>query len=510
MPTRRRRIALLSSVASGLLLLAAAEPLGWGPLAWVALAPLLVAVLRERQWRWAFAYGLVAAGVFFIAHLYWIIVSAGVLGWVSLALVLSVYVGVATLGAGIMRRWPLAPVLVAGAWTGMELVRDRWPLGGFSWGSVGTTQGAVPGVGWLAGVVGVYGLSFLCAFVAAVIADRIVSGRWAWGSVACVGVVLGVFIAVDVLAYGLRPPEGDTVRVGVVQGNLPRPPTPDQRDRILENHIALTRQLGESADVDLIVWAEDAVGRGVSAGADEAVSEMAREVGVPLLVGRSEEFPERRAFANEVYRVDAAGRWGEGYTKRHPVPFGEYVPFGFLRGLIGALDQVPYDMERGEDVRIFEAGGAAVGTPICFESVFPRDTRAFAQQGAELQIVLTNNASFGETFASDQHLAHARMRALELRQWVVQAALSGKSGVVAPDGSLSNETALFEQALFVAEVEARPAASLYARTGDLFGALWAFAALGALGAYASIVLYGRRRDAVGKLEGDEAAASAGE
>ena len=109
-------------------------------------------------------YGLVFGVVYFGAHLAWIFLF-GWMAWTALTIVLALYVSLGTLVAGAgARPAAFAPLLVAGAWTGAELLRERWPYGGYSWGALGTTQGTVPGVRWLAGVVGVYGVSFLVAF----------------------------------------------------------------------------------------------------------------------------------------------------------------------------------------------------------------------------------------------------------------------------------------------------------------------------------------------------------
>ncbi len=504
MHTRRRLLAFGLSALSGLLLFAAGEPLALGPLGWVALVPLFLAVLRERAWRWSFGYGLAAGVVYNGLAVAWIFLF-GWMAWTALTIVLGLYVAVAALVAGVVRRWPLAPVLVAGAWVGAEMLLDRWPFGGFSWSALGTSQGTVPGVRWLAGVVGAFGISFLCAFVAATIADRMTTGHWAWGSVALVCVAVASFVAADLVLHA-RPPAGDPVRVGVVQGNVPRPPSFDQRDRILASHLELTRRLEGSPDV--IVWPEDAIGIGVSDGALEAAGAAARERGAPMLVGRSSADPQRGVFVNDVDLIDADGVPVDTYRKRHPVPFGEYVPVGFLRRFVTTLDQVPFDLERGTDAEVFEVAGVRIGTPICFESVFSRDVRAFARAGAELIVVSTNNASFERSWASEQHLGHARMRALELRQWVVQAALSGISGVAAPDGTVTHRTGLFEATAFTAEVRARPALSLYARTGDLFASAWAAGTLLALLVYGGIVLTGRRRNAAGEGR-DEVEAAVG-
>src|SRR5439155_6627386 len=204
----RRRTGLALAAASAVLLFCAGEPVRVAPLAWVAMVPLLVAVLHEERLRhaeakrrrdlmWSWLYGLVFGAVYFAIHLGWIFIF-GWMAWTALTAWLALEASVGTLVAAVVRRSRLAPVLVAGAFVGVELWRDRWPYGGFPWGTVGTTQGAVPGVRYLAGTIGVYGLSFLCVFLAAVVAHRIVHGKVPWSSVAVVGSVLAVFCATDV------------------------------------------------------------------------------------------------------------------------------------------------------------------------------------------------------------------------------------------------------------------------------------------------------------------------
>jgi apolipoprotein N-acyltransferase len=348
-------------------------------------------------------------------------------------------------------------------------------------------------VRWLAGVVGVYGLTFLVVFASAMIADRLATGRWSLASAAVVGAVLAVFMAVDVIAYGSSP-FGRTERVLVVQGGVPRPPLPNQRDVILERHLRLTKAMFATRREthqplpDLVVWPEDSIGVGVRDTAETEVASLARSLHTPFIVGRSV-LVSQNGFHNTVEHITANGTRDGVYIKRHPVPFGEYVPLRFFRRFVSTLqDQVPYDLKTGRAANVFDVEGAKVATPICFESVFPRDILDFARNGADLYVVDTNNASFAHSYAAQQHLAHARMRALETRQWVVQAALSGISATLTPDGRVQHETKLFTSDAFVTTVRARPAHSLYARSGDVFAFGFAIATL--LGLVGTVV---RRR-----------------
>jgi len=467
----RRTGAVLAAV-SGLLLFAAGEPLALGPLAWIALVPLLVAVASEERARWSWFYGVVFGAVYFGTELSWIFIF-GWMAWTALTAFLALEVSVATLLASVVRRVSFAPLLVAGAFAGVELWRDRWPYGGFPWGAVGTTQGNVPGVRYLAGTIGVYGLSFLCVFFAAVIAHRIVHGKLPMTSIVAVVGVLLVFLAIDVGLFH-SPPDGKPIRMAVVQGGVPRPVLPDQRDVILANHISETRALLAHRRVDVVVWPEDSIGIGVSDGAIEKVQALAREFHTPFLVGHSIDNGPAEPFVNQVQQIGPDGRLLDTYQKRHPVPFGEYVPISFLRRYVSTLsEQVPYNQAPGHRANTFSIAGTRIATPICFESVFPRDFIDFERNGAQLFVLSTNNASFEHSYAAKQHIAQTRMRALEMRQWVVQDALAGISGVLAPDGRETHTTKLFTRAGFVITVHARPGESLYHLTGDVFPSIWA-------------------------------------
>lgn len=459
------RVGLALAGASAVLLFAAGEPLGLGILGWVALLPLAIAVLRAPSARSAAGYGFAFGVAYFAIELSWIFLF-GWMAWTALTLFLSLYIAAGTFVAGLLRRSLFAPLWFAGAWTGAELLRDRWPYGGYSWGAVGTTQGTVPGVRWLAGTIGVYGLSFLAVLVAGLIAHRIVNKKIEWRAAALVAAVLVAFVVIDLTG---SQPDGEPLRIAVVQGSVPRPPTSDQRDRILDSHIELTEEIFRREDVDLVVWPEDAVGVGVSSGGIGRVHALARDNDTPFLVGHSIVASETERFLNLVQYIDANGKLAGTYQKRHPVPFGEYVPIGFFRRFVGTLEsEVPLDLAAGTRADVFDVDGRKIATPICFESVFPRDILDFTRNGAELLILSTNNASFERSYASQQHIAHTRMRALETRQWVVQAALAGISAQIDPDGDVHHRTKLFEPSSFVADVRTRRSPSLYAKTGDLF------------------------------------------
>ena len=119
----------------------------------------------------------------------------------------------------------------------------------------------------------------------------------------------------------------------------------------------------------------------------------------------------------------------------------------------------------GHHAVVFEVGETGVGPLICFESTYPQIARAMVRSGADILIVVTNNASFQTSPAAAQHLQMSRMRAIEHGRAVVHAAISGISAFIAPDGSVLDRSALFEQDLLRAVLPTSTGQTPYARYG---------------------------------------------
>jgi apolipoprotein N-acyltransferase len=103
---------------------------------------------------------------------------------------------------------------------------------------------------------------------------------------------------------------------------------------------------------------------------------------------------------------------------------------------------------------------------ICYEAIFPDLTRRFVQNGAQLLVNVSNDAWYGRTAAPYQLLAMIAVRAVENRLPLVRATNTGVSAVVTPDGTILEQTPLFEEAVIVADVELVRGFSLYTRFGD--------------------------------------------
>lgn len=495
--------------AAGLLIALANPPPDAGPVAFVGLVPLLWSLRRVRPKRGAvlgFVFGLVYWGVL----MYWLL-PFGLIAWLPLVVSQSAYTALFGFLTPLVWRdaRPLPSALGAAAlWTAIDWARGTWPVGGFTWGALGNTQHGNGFLLPLASITGVWGITFVVVLVNGLILGAILGGRPRWRySTVLGGVALAVILAPALIPFGTA--EGPRLEVAVVQGNVPVALAEDrllQTEVVGENHIRLHRELADDPP-DLAVWPENSLARDPAAdpvlGAE--VSDSIRSVGAPTLVGAIRHAPEDDVF-NQVVLYSGEGEIAGRYTKNHLVPFGEYVPFPAVLGWTERYRRGNADLARGSDIRLFEVDGVKVGTPICFENIFPDLFRRFVARGAALVVVTTNDSSFLFSPASRQHVNMSRLRAVETGRWVVQAAISGHSAIIDPRGRVVARTGLFEQTILRATVPSSTIRTLYVRWGDWFP--WA-CGIGALVAIGAIVLR-RGRSAESPPAGERPAAAGGE
>jgi apolipoprotein N-acyltransferase len=165
------------------------------------------------------------------------------------------------------------------------------------------------------------------------------------------------------------------------------------------------------------------------------------------------------------------------YTKRHILPFGEYIPLRPVARAVSSLVDRVTDFEPGTGSGVLPAGPAQLGVVTCYEVVFDDAVRDAVRGGADLLTVPTNNATFGYSDMTYQQQGMSRLRAIEHDRAVVIAATSGQSAIVAPDGSLVARTgALFTPGLLVERVPLRTTTTLATRLGP--APEWVLAGLG--------------------------------
>jgi apolipoprotein N-acyltransferase len=172
---------------------------------------------------------------------------------------------------------------------------------------------------------------------------------------------------------------------------------------------------------------------------------------------------------------------GERYVKRHPVPFGEYIPFrSLVRKVTSKVDLVPRDFASGDQAGVLDVGPARLGDVICFEVAYDGLVRDVVKEGGRLVVVQTNNATFGRSGETTQQLAMGRLRAVEHGRAVLVAATSGVSAVIAPDGTLRDRSSVFTRDVLVQRIPLRDARTVATRLGALPELLLVLLGLGAV------------------------------
>lgn len=496
--------ALAICLVSGLLLSFAFPETSVAPLAWLALAPLLV--LARGSLRRGFKCGLAFGFGFFGSLLVWI----SVVGWVAWAVLVAMetlYVGLfgaawSVLASADRRWWPL---LAPTAWVTAESLRASVPVVGFPWGELAQSQGAFPWLLQIAQLGGGKTVSFVLVAVNAAAAVAFLSRgaarlRWlAVGAGLIAAMVPLSFFLPRVLPEG--PPEtSEVLRIAIVQGNAsPGVKVEDERARVAR-HLKLTESLAEER-LDLVVWPESSVGIDPFRDADIAqmVGDAARAVDAPMIVGANLDAGDNN-YKVVTLLVDETGEMVDVYQKTHLVPFGEYVPWRAALDWIPMLEQVPLDAVAGDVPKNFVVPGRdipglerlehEVGTVISFEGDFGHLVRERVALGARLMTVATNTSTWKQTWASAQHLAMSQVRAAETRIPVVHAALSGISAFVGFDGTVGQRTGLYREDTLVADIAPGVGSSVYVHTGE-----WLPSMCG-LGTVAALALLWRRRATV--------------
>jgi apolipoprotein N-acyltransferase len=439
---------LLLSVLAGAAAAVSFEPYGLVLLLPVAVAALSL-LLRGLTPRSGLLVGTVFGTVFMLVLLPWLQVI-GVDAWIALSLLEGLFYGLLSAGAVLVSRLPWWPVWNATLWVAVEAFRGAFPFGGFPWGRLAFATAGTP-VADLFAYVGAAGATFVVALL---------GGSLAWAATvvrraplrAAAAVLGGAVIAVSGSAFspGVPAPEeepGRFVTVAAVQGDVPGEGMDafSERRAVLDNHVAATQQLaadvaaGSAPPPDFVVWPENSTDIDpfedptVHADIQAAVD----AIGVPVLVGAMVSGPEPGDVYNQGIVWHPGAGPGESYSKRHPVPFGEYIPFrDVLAGFISRLEQIPRDMVPGTEPGVLELGGTTVGDVICFEVAYDELLRDVVQGGAELLVVQTNNATYMGTGQVEQQFAISRLRAIETGRYVIVAATNGVTGVIAPTGEV--------------------------------------------------------------------------
>ena len=447
-----------SALVAGVLLALAFEPVGASFLIPFAVAGFVLTTRglpARRGWIPGLAFGI----GFCYVLMFWMRV-VGIDAWLALSALEASFYALLGAVAASLSRLRLAPVWIACAWVGMEAVRSTWPFGGMPWGRLAFATASTP---WQEALpyVGQAGVSLLLALLGCLLAWSVATvGRARVVSAVAAVAVLGVSLVPALTPYD-APTDGSR-SVAVVQGNVPG----DGDDILLDhrqvtrNHVDATIALahkvaaGEETEPDFVLWPENstAVDPFADSGINAEIREASDAVQRPILVGAMVDAGAEHVLNQGIVRVPGIGA-SDRYTKRHPVPFGEYIPWrSVFRSNFGRLALIPRDMRSGTRTTPLQIADTAVADAICFDVAYDDGIHAQIRNGAELLVVQTSNAMFINTSQIEQQFEISRLRALETGRYVLVAATNGVSGVVAPDGTVLDRAEPKTQAVLTEDV----------------------------------------------------------
>ena len=497
-------------------------------LSWIALVPLLVALLSAphaaRYLRRAALTGYLCGVLWYILNCYWIyqtmllyghippLGSAGIV--VLYSAILGLYFGIfGLLIASFRRRFGLIPALALAPplWAALELAASR--ITSVPWDQLGYSQVDNLWLTRLAPWTGVYGISFVLVVVNALLAAAFLApARRSRLRTAAAGILLagilqaGSFVsetrsATSSYAVLLQP----NINVAAEDTDWPGAQWNGQISWILQqSQKTCTRAFAgvpgapfrtpddctlNTPPPGVILWPETASwflsSDPRTASALAAITTTAHAPFIAGMLGQ-----DAHGTYNSAVFTQANGSIAGRYDKIHLVPFGEYIPYRNLLFFAHKITHQLSDLQRGTQRTIFRTDGVpgepaqesghSFGAFICYESVFADEVRQFTKNGAQVLVNLSDDGWYGDTSAPWQHLNMTRMRAIENHRWLLLDTNSGLTTAIDPRGRVTLSAQRHTLTSLVVRYGYRSDLTFYTRYGDVFAYLCCVVALPAL------------------------------
>ena len=451
-------------------------------------------ITAERVFSNGFVFGSIAYGVILFG-----IQSIGYEAWIPLAILMGLMYGFYSKALKfIATKTNNNLFALVGVISGFGLLRSYFPFGGFPWGYSSTVllTGYQDNIFFLLvpklfKTFGPIGYSLLLeSFI--LFLYLLIRGKEERRNELKKFLIMIIIFAVPLIFSEIYVREDITkeIEVSIIQGNSPCPGTKNkcenERQRIYENHLSLTKSLNsernekDNGTPRLIVWAESSSGfkndpKENSETLNQIASEIKRLKAAFLIGGDRPSNPGE--FENYGIFINENGVISGEYLKQHPVPFGEYIPFRKYLDWIPPLALVPRDMVRGSNQEVFITiqNEIKISPVISFEGSFDRYIRRSVEMGAELVVILTNQASFGKSGMSDQFILMSRANAISNNRDIVHAAITGKSAFISGiDGDVYSSSGLFTDEVLTQKIKTSNTNTLYTKWGNYLNYLLIF------------------------------------
>ncbi len=372
----------------------------------------------------------------------------------------------------------LKPFIIACIWTLFEWVQTLgwW---GVPWGRLPIGQ-----TGYLFGVqnaswFGSYFITFMIVAVNLLLAFALINPhKLKLGILCAVALLLFQYGSGALIWYTTDVTEGEKITVACIQGNVSSSEKWDSTSlqKTFDNYIKYTKEAADNG-AELVIWPETAfpydISQGVNAIYGEYFSMLADNCGIYLLVGAYTSDSEGKDYNSLVCYTPDGSRLENVYSKRHLVPFGEYVPLRpvieFLIPPLAELVLSDSDAYEGEGSQVMQIkDGIEIGCLICFDSIYDELTLESVRDGAELICLSSNDSWFTDSRALYIHNAHARLRAVESGRYVARAANTGLSTAITPRGEIVATIEPLVEGILMVEVYATDRTTLWSIIGNSF------------------------------------------
>ena len=434
---------------------------------------------KEKSFLSGFIFGCVAYGVILLG-----IQSIGLEAWIPLTILMGLMYGIfGRIFSYLNTKSENNFYVLLSAVAIFDLFRAYFPFGGFPWGFPSTVLLTGPINSPLFFEVPLYfknfgptGASLLLQSFTLIIAlgvflkskQKNYLKNYIIFSLIIFIIIISNFVISDSQYTQI---EASELNIAIVQGNSPCPGAKNrcsnERQKIYDSHLTQTQSL--DGNFDLVVWPESSTGfnndPGIHSKVQNEISAEALRLDSYFLIGGDRPI-QKKYFENYGIFINKDGEITGQYLKQHPVPFGEYIPFRKYLEWIPPLALVPRDMIRGDSQKIFMVNDVKISSVISFEGSFQRYIRNSVQDGAELVVILTNQASYGESGMSDQFILMSRANAISNGRPIVHAAITGKSAFIDHKGTVISKTELFETGILTEKIEVIQTDTPYSKYGN--------------------------------------------
>jgi len=407
-----------------------------------------------------------------------------ILGWISFSLLESV--GLTFIALFTNKNSKVENIiLIPFAWIFIEYIQGLTDFG-FTWGRLAISQFQNLYLIQSVNLLGSLWISFLIVLVNSVIAFNI-SSYLKNKIINLKTILFTILIFLINFSYGYysfnkQESFESEIKATIIQGNI----LSDQKwdisvQQALDIYINLSKQvLGRANKVQMVVWPESAVKTLIE---NEVILKQLKDFtylyNTTLLTGCFSSDKslyqilkgENYQIKNSLTGINPEGKILGYYSKRHLVPFGEYLPFRkileFFMPKISKLNALEKDLTPGTDAGIFTTIYGNIGGLICYESIFPEIARDSVLNGANLLVLVTNDSWFKDSMATYHHHAQAVFRSIENNRYMIRAANTGISSFISSKGEVLNFLPALVKDTISSSVKFKSQITFYTKFGDI-------------------------------------------